>query len=94
METERRRPSHGQSWPTNKNMGGADPSDQLIQYYSTHRKTGARWHKTVLLHFLDIAATNAFVLHREMSSAKQVQPMAHRDFTVELVCQLCGEQKS
>ena len=76
----------------NKHMGGVDLSDQLIQYYSTHRKT-ARWYRTVLLHFLDIATTNAFILHREMSSAKKVQPMAHKDFMVELVSQLCGIDK-
>lgn len=51
------------------------------------------WYKTVLLHFLDIA-TNAFLLHREMSSAKHVQPMAHKEFMVELVCQLCGMDKA
>uniref|UniRef100_A0A8C5EFR8 PiggyBac transposable element-derived protein domain-containing protein n=1 Tax=Gouania willdenowi TaxID=441366 RepID=A0A8C5EFR8_GOUWI len=72
----------------NKHMGGADLSDQLIQYYSAHRKT-ARWYKTVLLHFLDIATTNAYILHRELSNAKEVQPMSHKDFVVELVCQLC-----
>uniref|UniRef100_A0A671UTR0 PiggyBac transposable element-derived protein domain-containing protein n=1 Tax=Sparus aurata TaxID=8175 RepID=A0A671UTR0_SPAAU len=64
-----------------KNMGGVDLSDQLIQYYSTHRKT-ARWYKTVMLHFLDIATTNAFILHREISSARQVQAMTHKDFMV------------
>ncbi|KAL7404239.1 hypothetical protein ABVT39_011859 [Epinephelus coioides] len=56
----------------NKNMDGVDLSDQLIQYYSTHRKTG-HWYRTVLLHFLDITTANAFILHHEMSSAKQVQ---------------------
>uniref|UniRef100_I3JTA2 PiggyBac transposable element-derived protein domain-containing protein n=1 Tax=Oreochromis niloticus TaxID=8128 RepID=I3JTA2_ORENI len=77
----------------NKNMGGVDLSDQLIQYYSTHRKT-AHWYRTMLLHFLDIATTNAFIMHHEMCSAKQVQPMAHKDFMVELVCQLCGMDKT
>ncbi|XP_028265305.1 forkhead box protein J1-A-like [Parambassis ranga] len=73
-------------------MGGVDLSDQLIQYYSTHRKT-ARWYKTILLHLLDIATTNAYILHREMSSVKEVQPMTQKDFMVELVCQLCGMDK-
>nr|XP_046253824.1 piggyBac transposable element-derived protein 4-like [Scatophagus argus] len=76
----------------NKNMGGVDLSDQLIQYYSTHRKTG-QWYKTILLHFLDIATTNAFILHREISSVKKVQPMTHKDFVVELVRELCCMDK-
>lgn len=73
----------------NKNMGGVDLSDQLIQYYSAHRKT-SKWYKTMLLHFLDIASTNAYILHRELSRTKTQQPMMHKDFMVELVCQLCG----
>lgn len=77
----------------NKHMGGVDLSDQLIQYYSTHRKT-ARWYRTIIMHFLDIASTNAFILHREISMAKKVQPMTHKDFMVELVCQLCDVDKS
>uniref|UniRef100_A0A087X5I5 Zgc:162611 n=1 Tax=Poecilia formosa TaxID=48698 RepID=A0A087X5I5_POEFO len=76
----------------NKNMGGVDLSDQLIQYYSTKRKT-SRWYRTLLLHFLDIATTNAFILHREISSTKQEQAMTHKDFMVELMCQLCGMSK-
>uniref|UniRef100_A0A671V4K0 PiggyBac transposable element-derived protein domain-containing protein n=1 Tax=Sparus aurata TaxID=8175 RepID=A0A671V4K0_SPAAU len=49
---------------------------------------------TVMLHFLDIATTNAFILHREISSARQMQAMTHKDFMVELVCQLCGMDKT
>ncbi|XP_030012473.1 piggyBac transposable element-derived protein 3-like [Sphaeramia orbicularis] len=77
----------------NKYMSGVDLSDQLIQYYSTLRKS-ACWYKTILLHFLDIASTNAFILHREISSIKKVQPMTHKDFMVELLCQLCGVDNS
>uniref|UniRef100_A0A3Q3ENX6 PiggyBac transposable element-derived protein domain-containing protein n=1 Tax=Kryptolebias marmoratus TaxID=37003 RepID=A0A3Q3ENX6_KRYMA len=77
----------------NKHMGGVDLSDQLIQYYSTHRKTPCGY-RTLLLHFLDIATTNAFILHREICSARQLQSMTHKDFMVELVCQLCGVEKA
>ncbi|KAI3363662.1 hypothetical protein L3Q82_001286 [Scortum barcoo] len=72
----------------NRYMGGVGLSDQLSQSYSTHRNT-ARWYRTMLMHFLDIATTNAFIMHCEMSSAEQVQPIAPKDFMLELVCQLC-----
>uniref|UniRef100_A0A3B5M8V3 PiggyBac transposable element-derived protein domain-containing protein n=1 Tax=Xiphophorus couchianus TaxID=32473 RepID=A0A3B5M8V3_9TELE len=49
-----------------------------------------RWYTTLLLHFLDIATTNAVILHREISSTKQEEVMTHKDFMVELMCQLCG----
>lgn len=77
----------------NKNMGGVDLSDQLLQYYSTHRRT-ARWYRTMFLHFVDIATTNAYILHREISHTKQVQHMTHKNFLVELVSQLCGVDKA
>ncbi|XP_044070729.1 uncharacterized protein LOC122884638 isoform X2 [Siniperca chuatsi] len=41
-------------------MGGADPSDQLIQYYSAQHET-MRWYD-----FLDRASTNSFILHKEL----------------------------
>uniref|UniRef100_A0A3B5PQW1 PiggyBac transposable element-derived protein domain-containing protein n=1 Tax=Xiphophorus maculatus TaxID=8083 RepID=A0A3B5PQW1_XIPMA len=52
-----------------------------------------RWYTTLLLHFLDIATTNAVILHREISSTKQEEVMTHKDFMVELMCQLCGISK-
>lgn len=70
-------------------MGGVDLSDQLIQYYSTHRRT-AWWYRTLFLHFVDIATTNAYALHCEISSTKQEQHMSHKNFLSELVSQLCG----
>lgn len=77
----------------NTNMHGVDLSHQLIQYFFTHRIT-ARCYWTMLLHFLDIATINAFILHGEICSEKHVQPMVHKDFIVELVCQLCGRDKT
>lgn len=65
----------------NKNMGGVDLSDQLIQYYSTHRRT-ARWYSTLLLHFLDIATKNAYVLHCDISNTQQVKHMTQKNFLV------------
>ncbi len=77
----------------NKNMGGVDLSDQLIQYYSTHRKT-ARWYRTLFLHFVDIATTNAYILHCEVSNTQQVQHTTHKNFLIELVSQLCGVHRT
>lgn len=44
----------------------------------------------MLLHFLDISFTNAYILHREISSVKERETMTHKEFMVELVSQLCG----
>ncbi|XP_039659942.1 piggyBac transposable element-derived protein 4-like [Perca fluviatilis] len=73
----------------NKHMGGVDMSDQLIQYYSVHHKS-MRWYRTLFFHFLDIAATNSYLLHKELCREKQEEPMSHRDFLQELTAQLCG----
>ncbi|XP_045891389.1 piggyBac transposable element-derived protein 4-like [Micropterus dolomieu] len=73
----------------NKHMGGIDLSGQLIQYYSSHHKS-MRWYRTLFLHFLDIAATNSFLLHKELCREKQEEPMTHKAFLEELTAQLCG----
>jgi len=77
----------------NKNMGGVDLSDQLIQYYSTHRKT-ARWYRTLFMHFVDIATTNSYILHCDVSNTQQVQHMTHKNVMADLVSQLCGVEKT
>ncbi|XP_028279403.1 piggyBac transposable element-derived protein 4-like [Parambassis ranga] len=73
----------------NKYMGGVDLSDQLIQYYSVHHTT-MRWYRTMFYHFLDIAATNAYILHKELCKEKKRAPGTHREFLQELTAQLCG----
>lgn len=63
----------------NKYMEGFDLSDQVIHYYSVHHKS-MRWYGTLFYHFLDIAATNSYLLHKEICREKQEEPMTHRAF--------------
>lgn len=73
----------------NKYMGGVHLSDQLIQYYST-RHTTMCWYRTLFYHFLDISATNAYILHKELCHERKQTPMTHRGFLEELSAQLIG----
>ncbi|XDV36733.1 hypothetical protein PO909_006462 [Leuciscus waleckii] len=68
----------------NKHMGGVDLSDQLLQYYTAQHKT-MKWYRKIFLHFLDIAATNAFLIHKELSGN-----MTHKQFMEQLIAELCG----
>nr|XP_033471259.1 piggyBac transposable element-derived protein 4-like [Epinephelus lanceolatus] len=73
----------------NKHMGGVDLSDQLIQYYSVQHRSN-RWYRTLFYHFMDIAATNSYLLHKDLCKQRQQEPMSHRGFLQELTAQLCG----
>lgn len=64
-------------------------SDQLIQYLTAQRKSG-KWYKKLFLHFLDIAATNAFILHKEPMHNMGKEGMNHKQFQEELTAQFCG----
>uniref|UniRef100_A0A3B3R6Z6 PiggyBac transposable element-derived protein domain-containing protein n=1 Tax=Paramormyrops kingsleyae TaxID=1676925 RepID=A0A3B3R6Z6_9TELE len=44
---------------------GALISDQLLQYYTAQHKT-LKWYRKIFLHFLDIAATNAFIFMEQL----------------------------
>ncbi|XP_028979835.1 piggyBac transposable element-derived protein 4-like [Esox lucius] len=72
----------------NKYMGGVDLSDQLITYFSAHRKT-KKWYRTFFYHFVDIATTNSYIIHKEMCKANNMRPMTHKEFMEQLVAQLC-----
>ncbi|XP_042565014.1 uncharacterized protein LOC105912968 [Clupea harengus] len=73
----------------NKYMGSVDLSDQLIQYFTAQHKTIA-WNGKLFLHFLDIAATNAYIIHNELASQRQQEALTHKAFMKELTAQLCG----
>ncbi len=68
----------------NQHVGGVDLSDQLLQYYAAQHKT-MKWYRKIFLHFLDIAANNAFILHKEL-----LGNMTHDQFMEELIAELCG----
>ena len=46
------------------------------------------------LHFVDIAATNAYIMHCEVSRKQQMQPMTHKNFLSQLVSELCDVDKT
>ncbi|XP_053351649.1 piggyBac transposable element-derived protein 4-like [Clarias gariepinus] len=77
----------------NKYMGGVDRSDQLSQYYSTHRRASC-WYHTLFLHFLDIACTNAYIMHLELADRNKSGKLAHKEFVLQLVSELCGVEKT
>ncbi|XP_056111928.1 piggyBac transposable element-derived protein 4-like [Rhinichthys klamathensis goyatoka] len=68
----------------NKHMGGVDLSDQLLQYYTAQHKT-MKWYRKIFLHFLDIASTNSFIVHKELHGN-----LSHKEFMEQLITELCG----
>lgn len=73
----------------NQYMGGVDTSDQMLGTNSVHRKT-MRWPITVFQHFVDIAVTNSFIIHKERANQLQERPMTRQAFQEKLSAQLLG----
>ncbi|XP_052453883.1 piggyBac transposable element-derived protein 4 [Carassius gibelio] len=71
----------------NHHMGSVDLSNQLLQFYTIQHKA-MKWYRKVFLHFLDIASTNAFLLHKEL-----IGNMTRKEFMEELIAELCGVSK-
>jgi hypothetical protein len=55
----------------NKHMGGVDVLDQSIEYYRTFMKT-RKWSLKVILHFFDLAVSNAWRLYKLQCKASAV----------------------
>ncbi|XP_017288883.1 piggyBac transposable element-derived protein 4 isoform X2 [Kryptolebias marmoratus] len=70
-------------------MCGVGLSDQLIGSYSSWRKS-RKWYVTALHHFIDIAATNSYLLHKELCGRLRQQAMTHQAFQEQLTAELCG----
>lgn len=70
-------------------MGGVDRLDQLIGYYSRWKKS-RKWYMTVLHHFIDIAVTNSYLLHKQLCSSQEEQAITHQGFQEQLRVELCG----
>uniref|UniRef100_A0A672LU74 PiggyBac transposable element-derived protein domain-containing protein n=1 Tax=Sinocyclocheilus grahami TaxID=75366 RepID=A0A672LU74_SINGR len=73
----------------NKYMGGVDTSDQMLGTNSVHRKT-RKWYMTIFQHFLDIAVTNSFILHKELCAIHHDKCMTRQNFQELLAAQLTG----
>uniref|UniRef100_A0A3P8YM63 PiggyBac transposable element-derived protein domain-containing protein n=1 Tax=Esox lucius TaxID=8010 RepID=A0A3P8YM63_ESOLU len=73
----------------NKRRGSSRVSDQLIQYFSVQQKM-MRWYQRLFYHFVDIATTNSFLIHRELRKESGNEPMTHQAYIETLTAQLCG----
>nr|XP_055046361.1 piggyBac transposable element-derived protein 4-like [Misgurnus anguillicaudatus] len=62
-------------------------SNDLLQCYTAQHKT-MKWYRKVFYNFLDIAATNAYILHNELYGN-----MCHKEFLKGLIEELCGSSK-
>uniref|UniRef100_A0A3Q1HBI0 Uncharacterized protein n=1 Tax=Anabas testudineus TaxID=64144 RepID=A0A3Q1HBI0_ANATE len=75
----------------NKNMGDVDLSHALCGSYSIRHKT-TKWYKTLFYHFVDIAVTNSYFLHKELfkfnQGPTQKKPLTHKTFREQLVKEL------
>lgn len=87
--TERWRCQCHPLWRTTTGSWGVNLSDQLIDTYSSWRKS-RKWYLTVLHHFSDIAVTNSYLLHKELCGRLEQQPMTHQAFQEQLTAELCG----
>ena len=71
----------------NTNMSGVDHSDQINSYYIVENRS-MKWWKKVFFHVMNTAVTNAFILYKVSTPAKE--QMADRKFRMAIVSHLLG----
>ena len=71
----------------NKFMGGVDKSDQLISYHRVTRQTKRYW-KTLFFHMIEIAVTNAYILHKMKKLQSGLKTATESEFRDQLVLQI------
>ena len=71
----------------NEHMGGVDRGDQLRGYYSCRTKS-RKFYRYIFYFLLDVAITNAFILHKHYSNSPQT---SLKDFRVQLATELIGD---
>lgn len=71
----------------NRYMAGVYTSTQMLGTHSVHRKT-RKWYVTVFQHFLDIAVTNSYIIHKEVCASQQLNHMSRQDFQEKLCAHL------
>ena len=74
----------------NKFMGGVDKSDQYISYHRVLRQTKRYW-KTLFYHLVEIAVTNAFLLHQWDRMAMRARRITESTFRDNLVMELVNQ---
>lgn len=70
----------------NKTKGGTDTMDKMLSEYSCQRKTN-RWPLTFFYNMIDVAALNAFIIHKQNNQVTPV--MVRRKLLKDLALNLC-----
>ena len=77
----------------NQFMGGVDKSDQLISYHRVLRKTKRYW-RTLFFHLLEIAVTNASILHKWLQMEAGDKPSSGGNFRDAIVLSIIQDSST
>jgi len=68
-------------------MSEIDRADQMVNYYSSPRKT-LKWYKKVLFHLLDITIWNSFYLYKKHFKCYDMHFKQFRDLIMNFFLQI------